>query len=117
MASRYSAKSPGHMDFFPFRGQYGGRSIGTVFFILVCLLVPVISYSPLAPPTSTFSAFKHFPWILVSTPALTGTFDIPFVPSILLNFLNRTLGLQLYQAIIFLDATLPTLSFITYTAL
>ena len=105
------------MDFFPFRGQYGGSSIGTIFFVAARLTVPLISYSLLAPPTHALSTLRRFPWMLPSNAAPTGTLDIPFVPNVILGFLYRALGLQPYPAIICLGATLPTFSFIAYTAL
>ncbi|KAK0117486.1 hypothetical protein ONS95_011826 [Cadophora gregata] len=105
------------MDFFPFRGQYGGDSIGTVFFVMVRLAVPVISYSLLAPPTTALSAFRRFPFLLPSTAAPSGSFDLPFVPNTLLSFLHQAFGLQPYPVIIFLGATLPTFSFIAYSSL
>ncbi|KAH7381117.1 hypothetical protein BKA64DRAFT_228881 [Cadophora sp. MPI-SDFR-AT-0126] len=117
MASKDSKPAPDPMDFFPFRGQYGGSSLGTILFIAVRLTVPIISYSLLAPPTSTLSAFGHFSSMLPSTPPPAGTLDIPFVPNTLLRILHHTLGLQPYPAIIFFGATLPTFSFIAYTAL
>ncbi|PVH79944.1 hypothetical protein DL98DRAFT_515827 [Cadophora sp. DSE1049] len=117
MSAKDSRPAPDPMDFFPFRGQYGGGSIGTILFIAVRLTVPIISYSVLTPPASALSVFRRFPWMLPSTSAPTGTLDIPFVSNVLLGFLHRTLGLQPYPAIIFLGGTLPTFSFIAYTAL
>jgi hypothetical protein len=47
------------MDFFPFRGQYGGSSLGATLFVAVRAAVPILLYALLAPPTSPFSLFSH----------------------------------------------------------
>lgn len=117
MVSKVPATPNDPMDFFPFRGEYGGSSIGAAFFVVVRIAVPIISYSLLAPPSSRLSVFRRFPGMLPCTAAPAGNLAIPFIPTLVLNTMQATLGLQPYPAMILLGATLPTFSFIAYNTL
>lgn len=114
MASTTSTPSLDPMDFFPFRGQYGGDSAGAILFVAVRALVPVVSYSLLAPPTSNLSIFTRLPWMLPSQLLPNGDSSLPFVPLILLKAVQDITGLRPYPAIIFLGTVIPSFSFAAY---
>lgn len=105
------------MDFFPFRGQYGGRALGASLFVAVRSLVPAVFYALLAPPTSPYSLFSKYPSLYPSVPPRTSNISISFIPTTALNSLSTTLGLSPVSTIIFLGATLPSFSFAAYNLL
>jgi protein-S-isoprenylcysteine O-methyltransferase Ste14 len=107
------------LDFFPYRGQYGGSTIGAALFVAVRAAVPVIFYTLLAPPTSSLSVFSTFPGAYPSSPppSSPGSSSVPFIPSSVLFPLSSALGLPPYSTILFLGAVLPSISFSFYNTL
>jgi hypothetical protein len=105
------------MDFFPYRGQYGGSALGATLFVAVRAFVPPIFYALLAPPTSSYSIFSKYPFLSPRHPPPINNISIPLIPDSALNSLSTTLGLPPYSAIVFLGATLPSLSFAAYNLL
>ena len=102
------------MDFFPFRGQYGGSSAGASLFVAVRAAVPLLFYSLLAPPTTSLSIFSKFPSFYPSRPPPAEGLSIPFFPDTLLHSIEQSLGLPSYSAMVFLGAALPSVTFILY---
>lgn len=116
MASTNAAAPPPEpMDFFPFRGQYGGSAAGAALFVAVRAAVPLLFDSLLAPPTSAVSIFSKFPSLYPSRPPpANDSLSIPFFPDALLQWIEQSLGLSSYSAVIFLGAALPSVTFILY---
>ncbi|KAK9354951.1 hypothetical protein V1523DRAFT_406416 [Lipomyces doorenjongii] len=106
------------MDFFPFRGQYGGDYAGRLLFLSVRSLVPVISYTLLATTSSRWSIFSRFPILAPARLPPTGDgLQIPLLPDGILTVLQSSLGLPRTSTIIFLGTLLPSFSFALYNAL
>ncbi|KAF6241060.1 hypothetical protein HO173_000854 [Letharia columbiana] len=115
MASKKAASPPLEpMDLFPFRGQYGGSAAGAALFVAVRTAVPVLFYSLLAPPISALSIFSRFPSAYPSRPPPTDPLAIPFFPDFLLRWIEQSLGLPSYSAMVFLGVALPSVTFIMY---
>lgn len=115
MASKKATPPPLEpMDFFPFRGQYGGSSAGASLFVAVRAAVPLLFYSLLAPPNSSLSIFSRFPSFYPSRPPPAEGLSIPFFPDAVLHSIERLLGLPSYSAMVFLGAALPSVSFALY---
>lgn len=112
-----AAPPPEPMDFFPFRGQYGGSAAGAALFVAVRAAVPLLFYSLLAPPTSGLSIFSKIPSLYPSRPPPADGLSIPFFPHTLLQWIEQSLGLPSYSAVIFLGAALPSVTFILYNTL
>ena len=85
---------PEPMDFFPFRGQYGGSAAGAALFVAVRAAIPLLFYALLAPPTSDLSIFSSFPSLRPSRPppAEEGL-SIPFFPDTIFRGIEQSLGL------------------------
>ncbi len=105
---------PDPMDMFPFRGQYGGSAAGAALFVAVRAAVPLLFYSLLAPPTSTLSIFSKFPSAYPSRPPPADGLSVPFFPDVLLRWIEQSLGLPSYSAMMFLGAALPSVQFVMY---
>lgn len=105
------------MDFFPFRGQYGGSAAGAALFVAVRTAVPVLFYSLLAPPTSVLSIFSSFPSTHPSRSAPADDSSIPFFPDPLLRRIEQSLGLPSYSAMMFLGAVLSSGQFVMYNTI
>ena len=103
------------MDFFPFRGQYGGSPAGASLFVAVRAVVPLLFYSLLAPPNTSLSIFSRFPSFYPSRPPPAKSLAIPFFPDTLLHSIKQSLGLPSYSAMVFLGAALPSVTFILYS--
>lgn len=115
MATKDAAAPPlDLMDFFPFRGQYGGIAAGAALFVAVRAALPLFFYSLLAPPTSRPSIFSRYPSFYPSRPPPAAGLSIP---DFLLHGIEQSLGLQSYSAMIFLGAALPSVMFIFYSIL
>ena len=115
MTSKKTAPPPVEpMDFFPFRGQYGGSSAGASLFVAVRAAVPLLFYSVLVPPTNSLSIFSRFPSFYPSRPPPADGLSIPFFPDTMLHGIEGLLGLPSYSAMVFLGAALPSVSFILY---
>ncbi|KAG8531747.1 ATP-dependent Lon protease pim1 [Bacidia gigantensis] len=119
MASKSATPAPlDPMDFFPFRGQYGGSSAGALLFISVRATLPLLFYSLLAPTSSPYSIFSKVPWALPSRdPPTNDELYIVGLPDGLLRSLNDCLGLSSYGSLLLLGVTLPSLSFTAYNLL
>ena len=118
MASKKTAPPPLEpMDFFPFRGQYGGSSAGASLFVAVRAAVPLLFYSLLAPPASSLSIFSRFPSFYPSRPPPAEGLTIPFFPDTLLLGIELSVGLPSYSAMVFLGAALPSVTFILYNTI
>ena len=115
MASNNAAPEP--MDFFPFRGEYGGSAAGAALFVAVRTAVPLLFYSLLAPPTSSLSIFSTFPSLYPSRPPPADGLSIPFVPDPLLRWIEHSLGLTSYSSVMFLGAALSTIEFTMYNTI
>ena len=105
---------PEPMDFFPFRGEYGGSSAGAALFVAVRAAVPLLFYSLLTPPTSPLSIFSRFPSLYPSRPPPADGLSVPFFPDALLRSMEHDLGLSSYAAMVFLGAALPSVTFVVY---
>jgi protein-S-isoprenylcysteine O-methyltransferase Ste14 len=119
MASEKKTQPPlAPMDFFPFRGQYGGSVVGAALFVAVRGAVPLIFYSLFAPPTSRLSIFSILPNWAPSQPPPTGNgLSIPGLPNTVMHAVEQTLGLSRIPSLIFLGALLPSFSFIMYNTI
>ena len=105
------------MDMFPFRGEYGGSAAGAALFVAVRTAVPLLFYALLAPPTSALSIFSRFPQAYPSRPPPSEGLSVPFFPDALLRWVEQSLGLPSYSAIVFLGAALPSVTFIMYNTI
>ena len=118
MASKKASPPPPEpMDFFPFRGEYGGSAAGAALFVAVRTAVPLLFYSLLAPSTSALSIFSTFPSLYPSRPPPADGLSVPFLPDSLLRSIERSLGLSSYSAMVFLGAALPSVTFIMYNTM
>ena len=112
-----AAPPPEPMDFFPFRGQYGGSAAGAALFVAVRAAVPLIFYSLLAPPTSGLSIFSRFPSLHPSQPPPASGLSIPFFSGPMLRGIEQSLGLPSYSSIVLLGSALPSVTFILYNTI
>ena len=105
------------MDMFPFRGEYGGSAAGAALFVAVRTAVPLLFYALLAPQTSALSIFSRFSQAYPSRPPPSEGLSVPFFPDALLRYIEQSLGLPSYSAIVFLGAALPSVTFIMYNTM
>ena len=105
------------MDLFPFRGQYGGSAAGSLLFVSVRSLIPVVYYAFLAPPQSPYSIYFRFPSLYPSRPPPNFSVSTAIMPSSVVGSISTFLGLSPPATVIFLYGTLPSISFIAYNLL
>lgn len=118
MATKAASQVSGDpMDFFPFRGQYGGSSLGALLFVAVRSLIPIASYALLAPPTSPYSIFSAYNSLYPRHPPPSSDVSIPFISSSAKDYLSTSLGLSPDAVLIFLYGTLPSFLFVAYNLL
>lgn len=104
-------------DLYPYRVQYGSKIWAATFFLSTRLLMVLLTYSMLAPPTSSWSIFLRFPAAAPSRPPPTDAISLPGIPDALPRLFENAFGMTSYNSLIFLTIISSSIEFAFYKVL